>query len=136
MNTKLIMGAGALYLAILGLAATFLPQEILAYLGKGGPRFLPLLVQLIGALYLAFAMLDWMAKDSLIGGIYNRPVAMGNFVHFMVGALALIKGVMAGQPGPVVWFLCGSYSLFALLFAVVFFTSPAKLRGQQTMEVH
>ena len=32
-----------------------------------------------------------MAKESLIGGIYNRPIAIGNFMHFAVGAMALIK---------------------------------------------
>ena len=83
------MTASALVMGALGLAATFLPQEIAAYLGAS--TTLPLLIQILGALYLGFAMLNWMARTSLIGGIYSRPVASGNLVHFVVGALALAK---------------------------------------------
>ena len=36
-------------------------------------------------------MLNWMAKGTLIGGIYNKPIAIGNFTHFTIGGLALIK---------------------------------------------
>ena len=87
------MTASALVMAALGLAATFLPQEIAAYLGAS--TTLPLLIQILGALYVAFAMLNWTAKDSLIGGIYNRPIAIGNLVHFLIAALALGKGAFA-----------------------------------------
>ena len=47
--------------------------------------------QACGVLYLGFAILNWMAKDDLIGGIYSRPVAMGNFLHFFTIAMALVK---------------------------------------------
>ena len=91
MNRKIIMVASALVLALSGLAATFAPHEILSYFGMPADGTLPLLVQLIGALYLSFAMMNWIAKDSLIGGIYNRPVAIANLLHFVMGALALGK---------------------------------------------
>jgi len=54
---------------------------------------------LLGALYVDFAMLNWMVKGSLIGNIYNRPVAVANFTHFLVGGLALAKGVMGSSYG-------------------------------------
>jgi hypothetical protein len=129
MNTRLVMATSAVALALLGVAGSFLPQEILAALHQPSAGPLPLVVQLLGALYFAFAMVNWAAKDSLIGGIYNRPVALGNLVHFMVGALALGKGVTAGQRDVVVIALAVFYVLFAIAFAAVFFTSPVKGAG-------
>ncbi|MFZ1700527.1 MAG: hypothetical protein WAU71_06880 [Pyrinomonadaceae bacterium] len=81
-------------------------------------------MQLIGALYLGFAMMNWMAKSLVIGGIYARPLAMGNLVHFLVGALALIKFVFSTDTTWVVWGAAVIYSLFAVVFAIVLFTHP------------
>lgn len=125
MKTKILMSASSLFLAFLGLFASFLPQEILARLGAPADAALPLLVQIGGALYVGFAMVNWMAKGSLIGGIYSRPVAMGNLAHFGIGAIVLVKGLLAGQTDPVVWVGCAVYSVFAVWFALVAF-SPAK----------
>jgi hypothetical protein len=126
MNTKLLMASGALFLAALGLAGTFLPQEIAVRAGADAHGLIPLLIQLLGALYLGFAMLDWMAKESVIGGIYARPLSVGNLVHFTVGALALGKGVLAGQRATSVLVLAALYALFAIAFATVVFGSPKR----------
>jgi uncharacterized integral membrane protein len=123
MNRKIIMVASAFVLALSGLAATFAPHEILSYFGMPAGGTLPLLVQLIGALYLSFAMMNWTAKDSLIGGIYNRPVAIANLLHFVMGALALGKAA-AGLP--VIVPVAIVYAVFGLAFAWVFFTSPVQ----------
>ncbi|RNI29992.1 hypothetical protein EFA69_10735 [Rufibacter immobilis] len=123
MNTKLIMLASAVLMAVLGFIASFLPHELLQQLGEETTGIMPVLVQLLGALYLGFAILNWMAKGILIGGIYARPVALGNFMHFLVGALALLK---AGQQlnGYVLWPLAVGYGVFALLFGLIAFRHP------------
>jgi hypothetical protein len=113
-------------MAALGLSATFLPQEIAAYLGASATGALPLLIQVLGALYFAFAMLNWSAKDSLLGGIYNRPVTLGNLVHFVVAALALAKGAFANPADTVIITAAAVYTLFAIAFGMIFFTSPVK----------
>ena len=120
------MTSSALFMGLLGLSVSFLPQEIMRTAGVD-PAVLPLLLlQILGALLLAFAMINWMAKDILIGGIYSRPVAVGNFMHFVVGALALIKGVMKNQD-MVVLAAAIIYTIFAILFAVVLFFHPNKI---------
>lgn len=124
MKTRLVMTASALVLGALGLAATFLPQEIAAYLGASAT--LPLLIQVLGALYLGFAMLNWTAKDGLIGGIYNRSIAIGNLVHFVVGALALAKGAFANPSIPMILPFAIGYAIFAIAFGMIFLTSPVK----------
>jgi hypothetical protein len=121
MNTKVLMVSSALVMAALGVAATFLPQEIIAALGGGGGRTLPLLVQVLGATYLGFAMLNWMAKESLIGGIYSRPVSMGNFLHFAVAGIALVKAVVAGERALIVLACTAIYVVFAVAFGAVVF---------------
>src|SRR5258708_2465249 len=121
MNTKILMASSALFMAALGVAATFLPQEIIAALGGGGGRTLPLLVQVLGATYLGFAMLNWMAKESLIGGIYSRPVSVGNFLHFAIAGIALVKAVVAGERAVAVLVCTAIYVVFAVAFGAVVF---------------
>lgn len=120
MNSKLLMSASAIVLGVIGIILTFMPQEISQMLLVIGS---PILFQLLGALYFAFAMLNWTAKGNLIGGIYSRPVAIGNFAHFMIGGLALIKLVLH-QPFSFLSILAVVYAIFAVLFGWVFFTSP------------
>ena len=130
MNTRLLMRTTALFLGAAGLAASFLPQEILAGFGAAPVPATVVLVQIVGAAYLGFAFLDWMAQGNAIGGIYSRPVAIANFGHFTIGGLALLKsGVAAHSTGPMLA-AAAVYAVFAALFAYVAFAhSPAAPRG-------
>jgi hypothetical protein len=125
MNTKLIMISSAVLMALIGIALSFFPGEIAVFIGVGFAQTFQLILQLSGALYFAFAMLNWMAKGSHIGGIYNRPIAIANFTHFLMGGLALIKIIM-NNPGitPAIWILAGLYSLFAVLFGWILMRNP------------
>ncbi len=124
MNTRLLMIVSAAALAALGLVASFVPQEILVFVGARTEPLTVLIVQITGALYLGFAMLNWMARGSLIGGIYGRPVAFGNFMHFTVVALALLKALIAGPRPSVVIALATVYWVFCVGFGWVLFTPP------------
>jgi hypothetical protein len=125
MNTKLIMTASAVLLALIGLSLTFLPNEMMHYSGIGNSKPLQLILQLLGALYFGFAMLNWMAKGSVIGGIYNRPIALANFTHFLIGGLALVKALLKDTTLPyTIWVLALSYSVFAILFWLILYRQP------------
>ncbi len=118
------MIASALFMAALGLVATFAPHEVLQAFG-GDPRSpVVLLVQVAGALYVGFAMLNWMAKALVIGGIYSRPVTVANLSHFTIAALALLKAVVGGQRGTLFVAATVLYVVFAVLFAWVFLRHP------------
>ena len=130
MNTKLIMTLSALLLSLLGLSLTFIPDEIAHIFLNSSTKLAQLMLQVLGALYVAFAMLNWMAKGSHIGGIYNRPIAIANFAHFLIGALALVKALISNPGFPlVIWILACLYSIFALLFGIIFFRSPVSKQG-------
>lgn len=116
-------------MGVCGLLLQFVPHEILNYFALSSAGITPLFLQLAGALYLGFAIMNWMAKTVLIGGIYARPLAIGNFVHFLVGALALIKYAFANSGSKSVWIAAAIYSLFALLFGIVFFMHPLKVKN-------
>lgn len=119
------MISSGLFLGVLGITFTFIPDEIVSGLVETPSPMSILPLQLLGALYIGFALLNWMAKESLIGGIYNRPIAIGNFTHFAVGAMALIKIITKIQThSEVVISLASVYVIFAILFGYVFRTSP------------
>lgn len=123
------MVASAAALGLAGVAASFAPAEILAGLGAPATAPLPALVQLMGGLYLGFAITNWTAKDNMIGGIYARPISIGNLMHFMVGALALLKHAIAHDLGAAAGLAAIVYAAFAALFGyLVFVGAPAGKR--------
>ena len=126
MKSRWVMSASAVFMAVLGVVGTFLPQELLKQLQVPQDAVLPLMIQLAGALYLGFAMLNWMAKESVIGGIYNRPLAVGNLLHFTAGGMALLKGVVANRSLLGLMVIAGCYAVFAVAFAWIVFGSPVK----------
>jgi len=115
------MIASALVLGLAGVAASFAPAELLTAWGAPATEQTVLLVQLLGALYFAFALLNWSAKGVMIGGIYARPVSLGNLLHFTMGALALAK--QAGSRGLGMPWIAALviYTIFAILFGLLVF---------------
>ncbi|PVY42214.1 hypothetical protein C8E01_10380 [Pontibacter virosus] len=124
-----MMTFSAAVLAVLGIAFTFLPEELAVYLGSEPGPLDVVLLQVVGALYLGFAMLNWMAKGSLIGGIYNRPICIANFAHFFIGAMALLKFLFRHPEQPVLlWILCAVYAGLAAWFGLTLFQHPLPVR--------
>jgi hypothetical protein len=123
MNTKLLMTAASLVLGITGIALSFLPQEISLLLHAHTTTTLTIILQLLGALYFGFAMLNWMAKDSALGGIYGRPIIVGNVTHFVVGAFALLK-VLSQNQEMVILIVAIVYAVFAVMFSLVMYRNP------------
>ena len=102
--TRPFMILSAAFLAVLGLATSFLPQEILQYAGRAPDPLAAASIQVAGAAYIGFALLNWSAKGTLLGGIYGRPIMLANFAHFAIAAIVLVKFAGSGHVdvGPVV----------------------------------
>jgi hypothetical protein len=123
MHTRILMIASAALMGIIGLAASFLPQEVLSLHGTEPDAATVLFVQMAGAVYLGFALLNWAARGILIGGIYARPVAAGNFLHFLMVAITLIKAAM--HFGAVELAISAAvFTVFAIWFGLVMFKPP------------
>ena len=123
MHTRYLMISSAIFMVLLGLATSFFPIEVLSMHGTAPDNATLLLVQMMGALYLGFAILNWMARGVLIGGIYARPVALGNLLHFGMVGMMLSKAAFVHGAVP----LAASafvFSVFAIWFGVVSFKPP------------
>ena len=115
-NTKILMTTTSLVLGLAGLFALFAPDVLLAMLGVPLANPLSLFIQLLGALYFSMALMDWTAKDSAIGGIYARPVSLGNFAHFFMGTLLLIRYQLSNEFNPFIVMTLILYAIFASVF--------------------
>ncbi|WP_339755484.1 hypothetical protein [Algoriphagus aquimarinus] len=130
MNTKLIMTLSAIFLLSAGISLTFFPDLILDYLNLNPNQIVVFLLQLLGALYFGYGMLNWMNKGRPIGGIYNRPVAIANLSHFMIAGLALLKGLTSNPELQfTIWVIGIIYIFFGFAFGVIFFRHPLNAKS-------
>jgi hypothetical protein len=125
MNTKIIMTISSIILGATGVILTFAPDMVLRNLNIDTNPTSILLGQVIGGLYFGYSMLNWMTKESLIGGIYNRPVAIANFTHFLIAGLSIIKRLISDPGLPKALWVAGAvYLVFGLLFILILFRHP------------
>ncbi len=119
------MMLSAVFLAILGFATSYMPDKVLGMHGTVPDNATLLLIQMMGALYLGFAILNWTARGVLIGGIYARPLALGNFLHFAMVAVMLTRAAITHG---VVQLATSAFvfGVFAIWFGIVLFTHPGK----------
>ena len=126
MNTKTLMIISAIFLAVNGFGFTFFPNEIAGLLINDDNYIFILILQILGALYLGFSILNWMSKASLIGGIYNKPILIGNLLHFFTASMTFIKLTFKAETNlQLIFSYTIIYSLFTLSFGYVFFTNPS-----------
>ena len=123
--TKTLMIISAVFLAVNGFGFSFFPNEISVLVTNDDNHFFILILQILGALYLGFSYLNWMSKNSLIGGIYNKPLLIGNLLHFLTASMALIKLAFKSENNlQLILSYTIIYCLFTLFFGYVFFTNP------------
>jgi ABC-type multidrug transport system permease subunit len=70
-------------------------------------------------------MLNWAARANLTGGIYSRPVVIGNLAHFVISGLALLKFATRNSTHSYIWIAVIIYLVFAMFFGIVMYTNPA-----------
>ena len=110
------MTTTSLVLGLAGIVALFAPESVLAMLGATITKPLSVLVQVIGTLYFSIALMNWTAKDSIIGGIYARPVSLANFAHFFSGTLVLAKYFFSNSLNVPILLMLIVYVILALFF--------------------
>lgn len=123
-NPLLVFSAVLYFLA--GVAALFVPQELLAFGGAVPNALTVSLLQAVGAAFLGFGMLNWLSRYSRVGGIYGRPIVVANFAHTFAAAALLVKAVPRGNGSPLAWAALGIYGVLAVLFGLKFFGSGLK----------
>lgn len=94
MTSRTLMIVSALFLAGCGLLTIFAPEMVLGVHDSPADAATLLLIQMMGALYLGFASLNWQAREAAFGGSETRPVSAGNFTHFLVVTILLAKAAV------------------------------------------
>ncbi|UUV26222.1 MULTISPECIES: multidrug DMT transporter permease [Lysinibacillus] len=123
MKTKWLLSSSAVLMGLFGLAGTFFPEEISKILGIDPSPIILILLQIIGGLYLGFAMLNWFTRSALIGGIYNKPVILGNLIYCIVVFFALFRQ-LAEKFHFIFAILTVVYLGFAVWFTLVLRSNP------------
>lgn len=128
MNTKFVTTICAVFLGLIGVLLTFAPQEVSSFFNLNFNKTVLIMLQVIGALYFSFAMLNWMIRGGVIGGIYNKPAVTANFTHFFIVAMALIKSIMSDHSIHFVfWILAVVYIVFAALYGFILQRHPGSI---------
>lgn len=108
-------------LALCGIALLFQPQVTGSWTDEGAQMHV--LNQVLGAALLGFAAANWIARRSMLGGIYGRAIVAGNQVFALVGALVLL-GSTPAQPNPGYWLLFALLAAGAALFSWLLIRGP------------
>jgi len=126
-NTRVLLLASTIFNGMMGLLTSFLPQEVLKISDLPSSAVNVLLVQLLSAFYISFAMINYLSKDAIIGGIYNRPILMGNIAYHGIAAIALVKYTFSqAEFSAILLTLTVVYCALSLGFLKLFFTVPGK----------
>jgi len=132
MNTKIVMTVSSIILGAAGIILSFAPDVVLENLNMEINPVSLLLGQVLGGLYFGYGMLNWMTKESLIGGIYNRPIAIANFTHFLIAGLAICKKLLSNPELPkTIWATGVVYAALGVLFTIILFRHPISSNNQK-----
>ena len=122
--TRFLMSASAVVLGAIGVFLLFAPDAASIAAGVAALPATMVIAQLIGVLYLGFAVLNWMSRGNTIGGIYARPLAVANVMHFASGAAVLVKALSRSAMPAAFWILAAAYVVFALAFSALLWRDP------------
>ncbi len=123
LQSRMLMTTSAFVLFAIGVAFSFVSEEILQALVGRAEQTSVVVMQLLGGAYLGFAFLNWMSRGATMGGIYGRPLTMPNFLHFAIAAITLIKLAQA-WPGTLLIAAAAVSAVLAAWFGLVVFNPP------------
>lgn len=112
------LSAAVLFAA--SLCLLFAPEETALVLFPEQHEDSHILASLLGACLFGFASMNWIARHSLLGGIYGRAVVVGNQAHFFIGTLLLTRYLYPAT-SPALWALFGLYLFGAVLFSYLLY---------------
>ena len=107
-----------------GFALLFGADTILARLAPGAPSSAAWLGQRVAAAWIGVAVMNWMQRTSVLGGIYGRPVVSANLVLYVVGTLSLVRARMHGVLPAVAWVVIVPLALMAAAYRVLLLRGP------------
>ena len=92
MRSKAILVVSAAVLLTPGLVLNFAPDNVAAWLGAPALPTVKIVLQVLAAALLGMGFLNWFSRANMMGGIYGRPLALGNLLLFSISALSMGRG--------------------------------------------
>ncbi len=122
MNSKVVLVTSAVVLLAAGLVLNFAPDETAVWLGAPPSPVVSTILQVLAASLLGMGFLNYFSRANIMGGIYGRPLALGNLLLFAISAIVLGRGAH----GSTVLLVAAAVSaILALAFAWrIFFADP------------
>ena len=116
MRSTQVTRASALLLALVGAALLFAPVEVLSRTVPDIPPSASWLGQLLGAAWLGLATMNWLARFTMVGGIYGRAIVSANAAAYFVSAMVMLSaGRRLGFSTPML-----AITIVALVMAAVY----------------
>lgn len=120
---RTILGASTLFLLAVGVASLFLPEIVARGFrmdgGVGASQF-----QLLAGGALGFAGVNWVGRGAIYGGIYGRPIVVGNLAHGLIVGFVMLRWQLDGPGAGLGWALTGGFLLYAAAFFMLLRWSP------------
>lgn len=126
MSSRTILTIASILLFAAGGLAVFAADEVAGLMDREVSFESRMFAEFAGIGMLALAIQNWMARGRPIGGVYARPLGLGNLLFFSSSALTLGR-YLATEMLPIEAIaLCALFALLAVAFAwLVFFSRPA-----------
>ena len=107
MRSTQVTRASALLLALVGAALLFAPVEVLSHTVPDIPP---------SAAWLGLATMNWLARFTMVGGIYGRAIVSANAAAYFVSAMVMLSaGRRLGFSTPML-----AITIVALVMAAVY----------------
>ena len=124
MISSLLSRASATVLLVGGLVLLFASDVLLPSLVPGFPPAAAWLGQLLGAAWLGIAVLNWLQRVAVLGGIYGRPVVFANLALYFISALSLLRGLLGGGAPRALWLLLAALATLAVSYGILLLRGP------------
>lgn len=123
---KYILTISALIYLLFGLGISFFPEETGRIFGTASQYGVDLLLmKVIGSLFFGFGVINFMSRNTTVGGIYGRPITLGNAMVSMIIASQFLKfNVYQDGVGAHFWIVAIIFTMLSLSFIYLFFRTP------------
>jgi hypothetical protein len=124
MMSSVLSHISALLLFVAGLVLLFAPDVVLPAVVPGFPAAGAWLGQLLAAAWLGVAVLTWLQRKAVLGGIYGRPTVLANLALYFISALSLLRVLLNHGAVPILWVLVAIMCVLALAYGALLLCGP------------
>lgn len=108
-----------------GLVLLFAADNVLALIAPGIPASANWIGQVLGGALIALAVMNWLNRTALLGGIYGRSVVLSNAVLYIMTASTMSSAVRGRDHAPVaLWIVFAIASLLAVVYGALLMRGP------------